>query len=219
MVEVQVRERHEVDRVRARSRPLAARAGWARPRTPRWALWWSSMRSPMPVSTRTRPDGRLHQQAVERLGQRCGPGRARPRRGAPTSSAAPARGWCRRRCVNVPAWMRAMVVPAPRSARQSALASMGMATGYPCADGPTCAVRPWRCGGWPRSRGRHPRRSAWTGPGSASPGPCEPYGRSTGLDISKNEIWPMRMPKYSAMGRLATLDSSSVRLPFQPGST
>src|SRR4051794_11091556 len=27
------------------------------------------------------------------------------------------------------------------------------------------------------------------------------------------------MPKYSAIGRLATFDSSSVRLPFQPGST
>jgi hypothetical protein len=47
----------------------------------------------------------------------------------------------------------------------------------------------------------------------------EPYGRSTDELILKNEIWPIFIPKYSAIGRFATFDSSSVRLPFQPGST
>ena len=51
------------------------------------------------------------------------------------------------------------------------------------------------------------------------PSSGEPYGRSTGLDILKKLIWPIRIPKYNAIGRLATLDNSSVRLPFQPGST
>ena len=45
-----------------------------------------------------------------------------------------------------------------------------------------------------------------------------PYGRSTGELIRKKLICPIRIPWYSAIGRLATFDSSSVSVPFQPGS-
>ena len=44
-------------------------------------------------------------------------------------------------------------------------------------------------------------------------------GRSTGALIRKKLIWPIRIPWYRAIGRLATFDSSRVRLPRQPGST
>ena len=45
-----------------------------------------------------------------------------------------------------------------------------------------------------RSRGGRPRPSAGSGPGTSSRAPSVPYGRSTGLDIRKKLIWPIRIP-------------------------
>ena len=160
------------------------------------------------------PARRLDEQAVERLGERVvgvelvgdealphdPRHRAQERAGVAREGA---------RLDERDAWM-----PPPSSARQSRARIDGASHASVCSR----AALARRCV-VPRSRGTPPTASASTGPGSAEPSPFEPYGRSTGLDISKNEIWPMRMPCRARWAGCATFESSSVRLPFQPGST
>ena len=108
----------------------------------------------------------------------------------------------------MPAWTSATRVPPPRSAAQSTASFIAI------------GLRPLGLRSRPASKSRWKADavgSDW--PWYFDPSSGEPYGRSTGLDILKKLIWPMRIPKYRAIGRFATFDSSSVRLPFQPGST
>ena len=173
----------------AGSKPAArsdGRMGW--PRTPRWRADGSSMRSPMPVSTRTRPAGvstsrqlsawvRRVVSAFSSSSTRCSHmTRGTGPRMVPAS------------LVKMPAWTRAMVVPPPRSARQSALGVDGHLSQAARAALGAAAVGLEVAEGTGRRRRRLalvPRAETLASRRAARPG----------SDIAKNEIWPMRMPK------------------------
>ena len=81
--------------------------------------------------------------------------------------------------------------------------------------------------GEPRHRLRRPSggssattatRSGRAAPGTASRTRDEPYGCSDADDSRKKHIWPIFMPGHSRIGSVATLDSSSVTCPENPGS-
>ena len=50
------------------------------------------------------------------------------------------------------------------------------------------------------------------------PSVLDPYGTSAEVVIWMKLIWPIFMPGYRVIGRLATFDSSSVAWPWNPGS-
>ncbi len=72
-----------------------------------------------------------------------------------------------------------------------------------------------RCGG---SSGRSATAWGRVGPGSGSRTWSEPYGCSAGDESRKKQSWPIFMPGQSLIGSVATLDSSSVTCPENPGS-
>ena len=60
--------------------------------------------------------------------------------------------------------------------------------------------------------------SARAGPDTWSRRPVDPYGCSAGELVRNKHSWPIFIPGHSLIGSVATLDSSSVTCPENPGS-
>ena len=147
MVEMEVAHRDDVDRRRGRSRRPPARARSAGPRSRASSRVLSSTRSPMPVSTRTRPP------ASRRAGSSApGGGGARRRSRRSTSLSHRTRGTGPNSAPasdrNVPAWIRATRVPPPRSAAQSTASFRAISAPD------LVASRRARSASWPASKSR-----------------------------------------------------------------
>ena len=170
------------------------------------------MRSPIPVSTRTRPERvsisrQLSAWSRRRLSSTSSSTRPPHRTHGTGPNNVPASDR------KVPAWISPTRTPPPSSRAQSTASFIAIGL-LPRDGSPRVGSR------LDRSRGGTPMRSARTGPGT-----CEPSSRRAVRPIDRArhleeaDLADAPSPKYSAIGRLATFDSSSVRLPFQPGST
>ena len=183
MVEMEVAHRHDVDRLG--QEPGRLQRGHD-PRALVAAHRPGLVVDPLPDAglDEDAPGRRLDEQAVERLEEAALVVDLVGRRARPTGPTAPARRACPASERNVPAWTRATCVPPPRSARQSTASFMAIGLR---PDG-SPVLRPASKSRWKADA----VGSDW--PWYCDPSSGDPYGRSTGEDILKNEIWPMRMP-------------------------
>ena len=86
---------------------------------------------------------------------------------------------------NVPAWTSATRVPPPRSADQCDRVVMPIAvSAVPGSFRRASSKSRWKA-----------EAVGWLWPWYFDPSAALPYGRSTGLDIRKKLIWPIRMPE------------------------
>ena len=171
-------------RCRDRSPPPRIAGTTGEPAYSRIARAFSSSRSPIPVSTSTRPAGvstsrQLSAWSRRRLRRARPPPTARHRIHGTGPKIAP------ESVRNVPACTSATRVPPPRSALQSPASRNRR--GLALRRGRRLAARG-------RSRRGRPMRSAPTGPGTSTRARWLPYGRSTGELIRKKLICPIRMP-------------------------